>query len=304
MKSLTKNLMLLFANLLFLSLSTGVVAQITVNPSGDVGIGTAFPGSAKTRVWNNNNTRTLSLENVTNTNSSKYGLYNYVSSIGTGGRYGINNQVHQNAGSYSYLAGLSNSTFPRGGAFSDGIYNAISLDSTSTGSRYGIYNYIGNQGSGTRYGIYSYVSGDDAYAGYFVGDVHVSGNMTITSDERTKENVRGLNGAMNIVQQLQPVSYTYKKDMNFDLPSREQFGFLAQDVEQVLPDLVKTIQQPAERNHPKMEEGKEDMQTEVIEPETTELKAINYVGLIPILVEAIKEQQEEIEKLKKQVADR
>jgi len=58
--------------------------------------------------------------------------------------------------------------------------------------------------------------------------------------------------------------------------NKNDFGFIAQEVKEVLPEIVS------------------------LDP-TSELYTINYVKLIPVLVEAIKEQQAEIELLKQQI---
>jgi len=63
------------------------------------------------------------------------------------------------------------------------------------------------------------------------------------------------------------------------LADGKQYGLIAQEVEDVLPELVKS-----------MKVGDDQ-----------EYKSVNYNALIPILIEAIKEQHEEIEKLKKQI---
>ena len=67
-----------------------------------------------------------------------------------------------------------------------------------------------------------------------------------------------------------------------ELSAKEQFdrenqlGFIAQDIEKVLPQLVR-------------------------EEETTGLKTVGYMGVIPVLVEAIKAQQSQIETQQRQM---
>ena len=60
-----------------------------------------------------------------------------------------------------------------------------------------------------------------------------------------------------------------KKDANH----KKKIGLLAQDIEKVFPELV---------------------------TETNDIKSVNYQGLVPVLINAMKEQQDEIERLKKQ----
>jgi len=100
--------------------------------------------------------------------------------------------------------------------------------------------------------------------------VLVTGDLNSTSDARLKENVEPITNALSDVTQLEGVSFDWK-----DTGTRGH-GFIAQQVEPILPDVVQT-------------------------DEETGIKSINYVGMIGHLVEAIKEQQEQIDALKKQL---
>lgn len=86
----------------------------------------------------------------------------------------------------------------------------------------------------------------------------VSG-VVCTSDERFKENISSYEGSLDQVLALRPVSYSLIKDTSHE----SQIGFLAQELEQVLPGLVRT---DAQGN-----------------------KAVLYAGLTPILVGAVKD---------------
>jgi len=87
-----------------------------------------------------------------------------------------------------------------------------------------------------------------------------------TSDENLKENVQTLNNSLERVLQLRGVSFDWKEN------GEPSVGMIAQEVEQVIPEVVST-----------REDG---------------YKSIGYGKLIGLLVEAIKEQQETINKLK------
>jgi hypothetical protein len=94
------------------------------------------------------------------------------------------------------------------------------------------------------------------------------------SDIRFKENINKIENAIDIVNNLVGTTYHYnelaRQQRNFT--NRKQFGLIAQDVAKVIPDAVL-----------KMKNG---------------YFAVNYVSIIPILIEAIKEQQVEINLLK------
>lgn len=108
-----------------------------------------------------------------------------------------------------------------------------------------------------------YVCGDGYLwalkGGYFGSDIALKKN--ITPIERVLKKVIGLQG----------VRYQYKDDNENGEENQEKFrlGFIAQDVETVFPEMIKDM------------------------PDGT--KAMSYTDLIAVLVEAIKEQQKEIE---------
>lgn len=100
--------------------------------------------------------------------------------------------------------------------------------------------------------------------------VLVTGDLNSTSDARLKENVEPITNALSDVTQLEGVSFDWK-----DTGTRGH-GFIAQQVEPILPDVVQT-------------------------DDETGIKSINYVGMIGHLVEAIKEQQTQIDALKAEI---
>jgi hypothetical protein len=83
-----------------------------------------------------------------------------------------------------------------------------------------------------------------------------------------KDNIKGIGNPMRLVEQLNGVSYNFRLDEYPEkgLPEGRHFGLLAQDVEKVMPDAVK--------------EGPDGM------------KAIAYNEIIPLLVEALKLQED------------
>jgi hypothetical protein len=97
------------------------------------------------------------------------------------------------------------------------------------------------------------------------------------SDVSYKENIKPITGALNLVDKLQGVTFDWKEDTDTNkmVGIKEDIGFIAQDVEKVLPTLVR-----------ENENGK---------------LSIRDKGIVPVLVEAIKELKAEIEELKKQI---
>lgn len=115
-------------------------------------------------------------------------------------------------------------------------------------------------------------------SGNFAGTVSANG-VALTSDARFKTNVRTLDNPLEAVSQLRGVTFDWDRDTFRDrnFGAGTQIGFIAQEVEKVLPELVVT--------------------------DAKGFKAVEYQNLVPVLVEAIKRQQAEIDELKKLVAD-
>lgn len=120
------------------------------------------------------------------------------------------------------------------------------------------------------------------------GDLHIlqgstgGGNINVdndvnadrflySSDARLKENVNTIPSALDKVLQLEGVEFNWKKD------GRADIGVIAQDVEEIFPQAVNTNS-----------EG---------------YKSVEYGNLVAPLIEAIKEQQVQIDELKAQVED-
>ncbi|MFT5512786.1 MAG: hypothetical protein ACI8SE_001185 [Bacteroidia bacterium] len=211
--------------------------------------------------------------------------------IGQGGAYGygainvITGDVHtqgEGIGSYTLasstgrtsIAYFGNAT--NGNTFNLGVYaDASTSANSSTGTNYGIFAIADSAGTN--------------YAGYFAGDVNYTGTLTNASDAKLKYDVQALPNAIETIKAITPKQYYYKQDGEAEalkLSDGLQFGFIAQELEKVLPNLVKDQVQWA--GHKK--EGQ------------IEYKAVNYVGLIPVLTQAIKEQQEYIDALEERLS--
>jgi hypothetical protein len=167
-----------------------------------------------------------------------------------------------------------------GGDFTGGYIGVRGYSTVSgTGSRYG--GYFSGSGGATNYGIYATSPG---WAGYFNGNVYISGNLTQASDEHLKLNIKDLDSTLGRVRKLRPKTYSFRQDSTvaLSLPEGTQHGFSAQELREVFPDLVKDV--PA---------------TTPSKGATTQTTlSVNYVAMIPILVKALQEQQAEIDDLK------
>jgi len=148
------------------------------------------------------------------------------------------------------------------------------------------------------YAIHAFVESGSApnnYAGYFNGDVNITGTLYNPSDGKLKNNVQDIESALELINQLAPKDYEYKTAdyATLNLPVGKQYGLIAQEVEAVMPELVSEIVNPALR----------DRKGKMIEAPVS-YKAINYTGIIPILIGAVKEQQQTIDSLTKVIDER
>jgi chromosome segregation ATPase len=69
------------------------------------------------------------------------------------------------------------------------------------------------------------------------GNVHASGTVTQSSDVRLKRDIHPIDGALDAVTGLQGVTYYWKDS---EKEQSKQIGLIAQDVEKVFPEVVKT----------------------------------------------------------------
>jgi hypothetical protein len=228
---------------------------------------------------------------------TSYGLY------GTSSGY---TGVYANGASYGVI-----------GSGSTGLYG-----SSSATSGFGVYGYTSGASAYAGYFLSAnfrgiYVESDPSwYAGYFVGDVYSTGTF-ISSDARVKKDIKDFSNAMDIIGQLQPKNYEYRSDGNFasmNLPKGKHYGMLAQDLEKILPNLVKEEKHEFTNKDTRAQELKLTAEGKVPTGESVvanknetkegmDLKAVNYTELIPIIVKGMQEQQHRIEELTEINAD-
>ena len=189
----------------------------------------------------------------------------------------------------AYLAGSNGNT----GAF-------ISIGTNTNTTNYGVRSKITNSAAGsTNYAIYgnaSPVSG--SWAGYFQGNLHITGQVSssngtvIASDRKFKKEIKEITNATEILNELSPKSYYFDtekyKGLNFS--KKKEFGLIAQELQEVLPELVEEMHLPEQV----------DMDGKVI-AEEVDFLGVKYTGLLPILIQGHKEQQEVIEQKEAQI---
>jgi len=157
-----------------------------------------------------------------------------------------------------------------------GQYNSSGSSVTSNATSFNTANTAFVIGNGSTSGTKS-----DAFKVMFNGDANVSNDLTVSgdvvvsSDARLKANIVSLGSTLSRLLLIDGKTYTMIKD------GKQKIGVLAQDIREVFPELVSE--------------------------DANEMLAVNYQGLVPVLINAIKEQdnkisnqQVEIDRLKKQ----
>lgn len=111
------------------------------------------------------------------------------------------------------------------------------------------------------------------------GDSYISGNWYIASDQRFKKNIKPIENALDKVLKLNGREYNFRKDefKTMEFNDGKNIGFIAQELKQIFPELI--------------------MQ------DKGGYYSINYTALIPVLVEAIKEQQVQISEITNKLSE-
>jgi hypothetical protein len=107
-----------------------------------------------------------------------------------------------------------------------------------------------------------------------------TGSFVNTSDSTLKTNISDLPTVIAKIKNCRPVMYNWKKNPQ----AEKDYGFLAQEMELIFPELVSDHTVPASGNLP-----------------ARTIKGINYEGLTSILIKGMKEQQAKIESLEQRI---
>lgn len=112
------------------------------------------------------------------------------------------------------------------------------------------------------------------------GSGRVNGSWLVLSDKSLKTDIKTIGNALDKITRLNGVTYSYdqKANPNMELPEGTVYGFIAQEVKAVIPEVTST--------------SKEDG-----------LVGVKYTEIIPLLTEGIKEQQAVIEDQQAQIIE-
>ena len=302
-------------------LPTTAFAQLKVNSSGNVGIhtdphsnyslkvdgGTYFSG--KTTHYGQGQGTLLSLSSFgTITSPSMNKIMTLTNSINTEkisvGLFAL--QYNQSDSSKANINILSHTNGGIKCQRNIGVAGGISSNNFGTG----VLGFAGTWISPTTMTI------GGCYAGYFQGNVKVTGTITGTlvseSDGRLKENITDMGEeqgyALNKLSLLSPVSYQYKNTQSSKMMSADDLD-LIEELDSIERDLymkekddssffAKQQQRLAEKTHfGFVAQELQKVYPELVYEQDNGYLAINYVELIPILVQSIKELNAKVEEL-------
>jgi hypothetical protein len=223
----------------------------------------------------------LTVGSLTTPTSGTYVNFDFNMPVPYGSGYGFivyggySGAVHNAYVQFNSIAGTA--LFDKNGKFTiSDIY--VTGGSIAGGSITGISSFSCN-GTGYFGGILS--GGSSAT---FVGDVTAN-----TSDKRLKTNVRKIDNALEKVSQINGVYYNFTDEalkLNHTLDKKEQVGLLAQEVQSVLPHIIKPAPFDIDRESGESISGENYL-------------TIQYEKIVPLLLEAIKELKAEVEELKR-----
>lgn len=275
--------------------------QIKVATNNNVGIGTTNPQSLLSVNTDGDSNRTMY---VYDSNIERLSVFSLDNSIGS---YAISLAANVKMNTASKLVAGNFQAYQA----EENQYCSFGLRASAgrgyNGKNYGVWGaLVGSRNGAAIVGtLNSEPIIDGKYAGYFDGNVKVTGELWATSyetsDERLKTNIRQISSSaseknhLNNLLSLSAIKYNLRSPAEYadysqsdtltvedfepehmrEYYTRERIGLSAQEIQAVYPELVV-----------------EDSQGYL---------GVDYNGLIPILIEAIKEQDAEIELLKKEL---
>ncbi len=273
-------------------------------PAGKVGIGIAgYSAGAKLDVFSyehNFSVGSIGIKAVVySQNPANYVNYGRWTEVGGGVSANYGNYTLMNDGNTGVNIGNQLLIVANGSALNVGSQIAVGgASSGSTSQNYGILAtstssfqnaalnnfgvYARACGATNNYAIYgetcSSSTGGANWAGYFNGDVYTTGVYSI-SDESIKEDIQEIPNASEILNSLNPKSFYFQDNESLTLSSTKQYGLIAQELETVLPELVKNSVLPLQI----------DSLGNITREDLT-IKSVRYNDLIAILIAGFQEQ--------------
>lgn len=244
------------------------------------------------------------------TNPLIHGESNYVEAASNGTAYGIKNELRLKTTKTSGSVYCNTSVINGSGSPNTVFGNRIEYNVTGSNHAYKVLGYdaIINDGPTEIYGVKVSVPSTNYhhYAAYFTGKVYANGTILSSSDKRLKEDIGEITSALSSINKLKPAKYKVKSESK-NKNRKEHFGFIAQEMQEVFPELVQSVTQPGVEREIVLSPERTELGPdgiEVVIPAQTQkvqdmdgepMLAIDYIGLIPQIVGAIQEQDQKID---------
>ncbi len=245
---------------------------MTLDASGNLGIGVTSPG-AKLEVYGG---ASGTVTNIQVGNASTAFV------LGVDGSNNCQLRTAQSVNMLFYTAATERARIDTSGNL---LVKKTSYGGTATGIDLGNNGFVGSYSSATTSSSNSfamYSNGASAYRFYvdWAGTVFAT-NTTISaiSDQRFKENIQDLDVGLDKIMALKPRKFDWKAGKGKDIKGDR--GFIAQEFEQVFPDLIDEWKDPAPEGEEPYKSVRQD--------------------LIPVLVKALQELKAEVDSLKAQL---
>jgi len=251
--------------------------RMRITSGGNVGVGTSSPAKTLDVFGSNGNaTAQIKVKSTGNTSAGYFGTFANSLYISAGGSYDSGWSTDGTNG----IANIVMETSNGGSAIAFGT--AGSNSSASERMRITSGGDVCINATSTIASAKLYVNGIGAFGGVYVGSLGTGlvysngGTLTSTnpSDQRLKNTIKPLSYGLNEILQLNPKTFYYNDDVNKD---RLKYGFIAQEVQGIMPELARKL----------------NAETDYLGLETE--------GIYVTLVNAIKEQQNQINELKSQL---
>jgi hypothetical protein len=245
------------AHLYSLAFDTNGAERMRIDRSGNIGIGTTSPST----LFQVNGTVSVGKSGATG------GVLYVLGASGQGGYINVTGDAGGGVNASQGTVFLNNGVEGKTWQIAHGAFGSLQAGFAIRNVTDGIIPfYVDNSG---RIGIGTITQSEKLHV---IGNILASGSITASSDIRLKTNIKPIKNSLLRVLKTQGTIHD-----RIDTGDKNQIGFIAQDLEKVFPELVKT--------------------------EDTEeaLKSVNYGAMTAVLVEAIKSQQKLIKKLEKRI---
>jgi hypothetical protein len=127
---------------------------------------------------------------------------------------------------------------------------------------------------------------------YIPGNLYVDGSIINPSDLTLKDNIVEISRDLSdAIMRIKPSQFTFKSDNS----NQVHYGFIAQEFEEHFPELVTLKPNPSSKQYINPTMNSMNAQN---------IKAINYLEILPLLVHKVQSMQQEIDELKALIKDK